>query len=85
VPTTDLDRAVEHEPLAEPRRLLEVILRDASRRGLADEDLLTLRRWARGVDASEVAESDQVTERTVRNHRNAALRRLRELVGAEAA
>ena len=85
VPTTDLDTAIDEEPLAEPARLLDVILRDAARRGLDEDDLRTLRHWATGVEASAIAEAEQVTERTVRNHRNAALRRLRRVVGSAAA
>ena len=82
-PVMSLDRPMHDEALVDPAALLDMMLTDAARRGLGGDDVDVLRRWGAGQPAAALADVLHVTERTIRNHRAAALRRLQDLVAAD--
>jgi hypothetical protein len=72
-----LDRAVE--PRAEPLDELVALLVDARARGLSDSDLGFVVDLVNAGHPRELAVRRSVSERTIRNHRAAVVRRLRYL------
>lgn len=82
VPTTteQLDRPVPDTTLTDPAVLLDIVLRNAAHRGMSSDDVAVLRQWGAGVPATEISAAQDITERTVRNRRWAALRRIQELI-----
>ena len=83
-PVASLDRPMHDEPLVDATAMLDMLLTDAARRGLAGGDVDVLRRWGAGEPAADLAVALRVTERTIRNHRAAALRRMQDLVATDA-
>ena len=79
-----LDVAVERDTQLEPILELAAIIAEARSLVLSDNDVRLLTLLANGVSSAEAAEILQVSERTVRYHRAAAVGRLREAVLAAA-
>jgi DNA-directed RNA polymerase specialized sigma24 family protein len=80
VPSRQLDRSA-HDPV-EPIAELCNLLVDARRAGLSDDDLAFVRTYVSAGTTRDVAAALQVTERTVRNRRDAVVARLRVLLAA---
>ena len=83
--TEHLDQPIEQDPMTDSALVLDVVLQHANGRGLTEAELGILRSWGAGTPAADVAIALSVTERTVRNHRAAALRRVQQLVTADRA
>ncbi|MBI4885267.1 MAG: hypothetical protein HY826_14560 [Actinobacteria bacterium] len=79
-----LDVAVERDTRLEPILELATIIAEARSLVLSDNDVRLLTLLANGATSAEAAEILQVSERTVRYHRAAAVGRLREAVLAAA-
>lgn len=79
VPSHELDQPIS-VPIDDPSVELDGVFADAEARGLDAADLRLLRRLAGGASSADIASEQEVTERTVRNHRAAAVRRLRLLM-----
>jgi hypothetical protein len=78
------DRFVEPAPDPRPSGMEELaaIVRDARAAGVPDHDIELIRALARADSPRLVARDRQVTPRTVRNHRDRALARVREAIAA---
>ena len=77
------ESAVATTALTSAQELAE-LLELAAAAGVSDADLTLARRLAAGASTSELARERQVTDRTIRNHRDALARRLRDLARAAA-
>lgn len=79
-----LDTAVEYRAEIEPMLELAEIIAEARSHTLTDHDLELLTMLANGASPAEAARQLQISERTLRYHREAAVGRLREAVLATA-
>ncbi len=79
-----LDTAVEYRAEIEPMLELAEIIAEARSHTLTDHDLELLTLLANGASPAEAAERLQISERTLRYHREAAVGRLRDAVLATA-
>lgn len=79
-----LDTAVEYQAEIEPMLELADIIAEARSHTLTDHDLELLTLLANGASPAEAAKQLQISERTLRYHREAAVGRLREAVLAVA-
>lgn len=77
-----LDTAVEYQAEIEPMLELADIIAQARSHSLTDHDLALLTLLANGASSAEAAQQLQISERTLRYHRDAAVGRLREAVFA---
>ena len=68
-----------------PRGELEVVLGDALHRGVPATDVDLLAALGAGTTVQHLADRMQVTDRTVRNHRRAAVARVRAAMGVRVA
>jgi len=75
-----LDTAVEYLETIEPILELADIIAEARSHSLTDHDLELLTLLANGASSAEAAKQLQISERTLRYHRDAAVGRLREAV-----
>lgn len=75
-----LDTAVEYQAEIEPMLELADIIAQARSHSLTDHDLSLLTLLANGASSAEAAQKLQISERTLRYHRDAAIGRLREAV-----
>ena len=79
-----LDTAVEYQAEIEPMLELADLIAEARLLTLTDHDLELLMLLANGASPAEAAKQLQISERTLRYHREAAVGRLREAVLAAA-
>ena len=79
-----LDTAVEYQAEIEPMLELADLIAEARPHALSDHDVLLLTLLANGASSAEAAKQLQVSERTLRYHREAAVGRLRQAVLAAA-
>lgn len=83
LPVRHLDRPIDPaDHPVEPLNELVDLLADARRAGLSDDDVAFVRAYVSSGSTREVAAALNVTERTVRNRRDAVVARLRELLAA---
>ena len=75
-----LDTAVEYQAQIEPMLELADLIAEARLTTLTEHDLELLTLLANGVSPTEAAKQLQISERTLRYHREAAVGRLREAV-----
>ena len=75
-----LDTAVEYQAQIEPLLELADLIAEARLTTLTEHDLELLTLLANGVSPTEAAKQLQISERTLRYHREAAVGRLREAV-----
>jgi DNA-directed RNA polymerase specialized sigma24 family protein len=68
-----------------PRGELEHVLSDALSSGVPAADVELLAALGAGTTVHHIADRLQVTDRTIRNHRRAAVERVREAIGVRAA
>lgn len=79
-----LDTTVEYQAEIEPLLELADLIAEARPHSLTDHDVLLLTLLANGASSAEAAKQLQVSERTLRYHRQAAVGRLRDAVLAAA-
>ena len=79
-----LDSTVEYQAEIEPMLELADLIAEARSHSLTEHDVLLLTLLANGASSAEAAKQLQVSERTLRYHRQAAVGRLRDAVLAAA-
>lgn len=83
-PLDSFERAADLDADDDPRTELRDLLELARRAGVDDHDLELVRRLGQGESTAQLARERHVTDRTIRNHRAAVIRRLREVALAAA-